>query len=225
MDILDDNYELPMVVRGLHFVSCRHALDACPYFGHEFATAISEETCPTRRETLIARVKVPTHRGAPRWLREINRRIERYTGVTPPAGWNRETAEREVRMVKFGMAVCKDTLLRRAATEQLSPELLAVARELRARSVRVANPLKQFYHLTVTKGPETQSRIESDTIYEELHYAISAPNGARAAALVCQTATDNRIAFSCVPQASNEFISAFLDGLVAGGHQGVAIDV
>lgn len=223
MSILDDDYELPMVVRGLRFTSCKHALDACPYFGHEFAEVIAGESCPTRRETLIARVKVPTHRGAPRWLREINRKIERFTGVMPPPGWDREAAEREVRLVKFGMAVCRDALFRQSGSGPLRPELLSVARELRARSVKMANPLRQFYHVSASKGPEGHHPLPSEPIYEETHHAISAPTATRAALLINSTASDARVALVCA-DAPEAFVEEVARELERAGRKAVLID-
>jgi hypothetical protein len=189
-NILDDSYPLAMTVNGIAFTSCKHALEASPYFTScpNFAQVIADEKHPERREILVKRIKVQTHRGAPRWQREINQRIDKFSEAVPPLGWDREEAYHAVRLVKFSMAVCKDALF--SSDLSARPDLVKVANDLRKISIRPENPLLCFFHITIAEEAKISPRSPDNPIYEESHYDLYAPDGATAARMMLSTLAD-----------------------------------
>lgn len=201
-DILDDSYPLTIVVNGITFTSCKHALDASPYFVScpAFAQVIADEKHAERREILVKRIKVQTHRGAPRWQREINQRIDKFSEAVPPAGWDREEAYHAVRLVKFSMAVCKDALLSADLTNR--PELLKVADDLKKISIKPINSLLCFFHVREGKETKIESRSPENPTYQEAHYDVEAPEGSTAARLMLETLAGLQLAGQSTVQQS-----------------------
>ena len=194
MDVLEDAYPLQLEYGGLVFSSCAHAMEAAPYIKSCFALAqaLAAEKLPERRALLVSRKKVETKRGATRWLRELNQKIEQFAAAEPDAEWDPQQTRRELLMLKFSQSHCKELLETKAASGCCgqSAEMLSVLDELGRLAVTPRSRVLLFVRVEQVADCETveEERVPRLRIRaQERHWVVKAQSGAQAAKLIRRT--------------------------------------
>lgn len=189
MDVLDDEYPVPIEYGGLVFSSCAHALEALPYLEScpALARALASEKSPERRRLLLERKRVETKRGATRWLRELNQKIEQFADAEPDPKWNHADTRHELLLRKFAQSHCKEKLeLCMQSSEEVEEELKRVAKELASRALTPKGRVLYLLRLEIDpEAKEAEAKEEkmeqAPTRAKERLWAIRASSGREAA--------------------------------------------